>query len=424
MSRQVTNWLIILAVLAVGVINPIYRLQKGEPIVTEGLDLRGGVEVLLRAVPEDGSEPLPEDITRVKEVVRNRVDPQGQKEIYLTSVGGDRLLLQVPGEEDPDSVISVIGETAYLEFVNTGSQSMSRGTRFNKDGSKERLDEFAKYEQIMDGADLSKAYVGFDQMNKPSINFELNPDAAEVFGKFTTNHVGQYLTVLLDGAVITSPSINSPIWGGRGEITGEFTPEDAQKLATQLNAGALPIPLEILSSSVVGPTLGQESIDKSYRAGLLGFLIVLALVIVFYRLPGVVASVALSIYVVLVLGYFSLLDATMTLPGIAAFILSIGMAIDGNVIIFERLKEELRWGKTLRAAIEASFARAWVAIIDGNSTTFIGAVVLFMFGSGPVKGFAITLALGIIFSLFSAVFVTRTMLEALSSSVRNEKLYG
>ncbi|MEZ5338929.1 MAG: protein translocase subunit SecD [bacterium] len=424
MSRQVTNWLIILAVLAVGVINPIYRLQKGEPIVTEGLDLRGGVEVLLRAVPEDGSEPLPEDITRVKEVVRNRVDPQGQKEIYLTSVGGDRLLLQVPGEDDPDSVISVIGETAYLEFVNTGNQSMPRGTKFNKDGSKERLDEFAKYEQIMDGADLAKAYVGFDQMNKPSINFELNPDAAEVFGKFTTNHVGQYLTVLLDGSVITSPSINSPIWGGRGEITGEFTPEDAQKLATQLNAGALPIPLEILSSSVVGPTLGQESIDKSYRAGLLGFLIVLALVIVFYRLPGVVASIALAIYVVLVLGYFSLLDATMTLPGIAAFILSIGMAIDGNVIIFERLKEELRWGKTLRAAIEASFARAWVAIIDGNSTTFIGAVVLFMFGSGPVKGFAITLALGIIFSLFSAVFVTRTMLEALSSSVRNEKLYG
>ncbi|MCB1220297.1 MAG: protein translocase subunit SecD [Planctomycetales bacterium] len=424
MSRQVTNWLIIVAVLAVAVINPIYRLQKGEPIVTEGLDLRGGVEVLLRAVPEDGSEPDPKDMDSVKAVVRNRVDPQGQKEIYLTSVGTDRLLLQVPGESDPDSVISVIGETAYLEFINTGNQSMPRGTEFNIDGSKNRKDEYAKYEQIFDGSDLQSASVGFDQMNKPCINFELKQDAAEAFGSFTNNHIGQYLTVLLDGTVITSPSINSAIWGGSGQITGEFSQEEAHKLATQLNAGALPIPLEILQSSVVGPTLGQASIDKSYRAGLLGFLIVLALVIVFYRLPGVVASVALATYVVLVLGYFSLFNATMTLPGIAAFILSIGMAIDGNVIIFERLKEELRWGKTLRAAIEAAFARAWVAIIDGNATTFIGAVVLFWFGSGPVKGFAITLALGIILSLFSAVFVTRTMLEALSSAVRNEKLYG
>ncbi len=424
MSRQLTNWLIIIAVIAVGVINPIYRNSKGEPIVTEGLDLRGGVEVLLRATPEDGGTPQLDDMERVKAVVRNRVDPQGQKEIYLTSVGTDRLLLQVPGESDPDSVISVIGETAYLEFINTGANSIPRGTAFNKEGTKERREEYAKYEQIMDGADLSSAFVGFDTMNKPCINFELNPDAAETFGSFTNNHIGQYLTVLLDGVVITSPSINSAIWGGSGQITGEFSQEEAHKLATQLNAGALPIPLEILQSSVVGPTLGQESIDKSYRAGLMGFLIVLAMIILFYRLPGVVASVALAIYVVLVLGYFSLFNATMTLPGIAAFILSIGMAIDGNVIIFERLKEELRWGKTLRAALDASFARAWVAIIDGNTTTFIGAVVLFWFGSGPVKGFAITLALGIVLSLFSSVFVTRTMLETLSSSVRNEKLYG
>ena len=424
MSRHIMNWLIIVAVIAVAVINPIYRLQKGEPIVTEGLDLRGGVEVLLRAIPDDGSKPELDDMERVKAVVRNRVDPQGQKEIYLTSVGTDRLLLQVPGEKDPDGVISVIGETAYLEFINTGANSIPRGTQFNRPGTKERKEEFAKYEQIMDGSDLASAFVGFDSLNKPSINFQLNNDAAEVFGTFTNDHVGQYLTVLLDGAVITSPSINSAIWGGSGQITGEFTQEDAHRLATQLNAGALPIPLTILSSSVVGPTLGQESIDKSYRAGLIGFIVVLALIIFFYRLPGVVASLALAIYVVLVLGYFSLLNATMTLPGIAAFILSIGMAIDGNVIIFERLKEELRWGKTLRAAIEAAFARAWVAILDGNTTTFIAAMVLFWFGTGPVKGFAITLALGIILSLFSAVFVTRTMLESLSSAVRNQKLYG
>ena len=273
------------------------------------------------------------------------------------------------------------------------------------------------------GADLDRAFVGFNN-NRPIIRFQFKGHAADTFGQFTANHINQYLTILLDGKVLTSPSINSAIWGGSGEISGSFTLEQVDKIVTQLNAGALPVPLMALSSSVVGPTLGQESIDKSFIAGLVGLAIVLIYILIFYRLPGVVAAAALSLYVVLVLGYFSLINATLTLPGIAGLLLSIGMAIDGNIIIFERLKEELRWGKTLVAAMESAFNRAWVAILDGNVTTLIGAGVLFFFGTGPVKGFAVTLSIGILLSMFSAVFVTRNIMELMVRSIRNQRMYG
>ena len=292
------------------------------------------------------------------------------------------------------------------------------------EGTAERKDEFAKYETILTGADLKRAYPTFGQANQPVIGFEFKSDAADTFGNFTNNHVGQYLTILLDGKVLTSPVIDDAIWGGSGIIRGNSTMEEVDKVVRQLNAGALPVPLVVLRSSVVGPTLGQESIDKSIIAGLIGFIIVLLYMIVFYRMPGVVAAAALALYVVLVTGYFSLINATLTLPGIAGFLLSIGMAIDGNIIIFERLKEELRWGKTLVAAMEAAFNRAWVAILDGNVTTLVGAAVLYFFGTGPVKGFAITLSIGILLSMFSAVFVTRNIMELLVRNVRNLKLYA
>ena len=271
---------------------------------------------------------------------------------------------------------------------------------------------------------MKNASVTFDQTNRPIIAFNLKEAGAQKFGRHTADHTDQFMPILLDGKVISCPSINSAIWGGSGVITGNFTRAEAMKLVTQLNAGALPVPLERLSSSVVGPALGQDSIDKSFMAGMLGFVIVLVFMLLFYRVSGVVAAIALSLYVVLVLGYFSLINATLTLPGIAGLLLSIGMAIDGNIIIFERLKEELRWGKTLVAALEAAFARAWVAILDGNVTTLIGASVLYFYGSGPVKGFAITLTIGILISMFSAVFVTRNLMETVVRMIPQPKLYS
>lgn len=424
MDRRAWNWIIIAIVVVVALINPLYRHYSLQaPIVTLGLDLRGGVEVLLRAEPDDGVAPAEEQMRGVQYVVRNRVDPQGTKEVSLTQVGMDRILLQVPGEKNPDAILEVIGETALLEFLNTAEQSFDQGFDFNIEGGTERKEEFAKYETILTGADLERAYIVF-QNNRPIIGFSFKGAAGDTFGTFTNNHVGQFLTILLDGKVLTSPVIKSAIWGGSGVIEGQFSLEEANKVVTQLNAGALPVPLTPLSSSVVGPTLGKESIDKSFIAGLVGFAVVLLYILIFYRLSGFVAAVALSLYIVLVLGYFSLINATLTLPGIAGFLLSIGMAIDGNIIIFERLKEELRWGKTLVAAMESAFTRAWVAILDGNVTTLIGAAVLYFYGTGPVKGFAVTLSIGILLSMFSAVFVTRNVMEILVRNVRQVKLYS
>ncbi len=255
------------------------------------------------------------------------------------------------------------------------------------------------------------------------MRFEFKSEPGKRFGSFTSENVGRYLTVTLDKTVITSPVIKGAIWGGEGIIEGGFTLETADLLARQLNAGRLPIPVEIIENRVIGPTLGKESIDSSIKAGLVGFIIILLFMAIFYKLPGLVSCLTLSFYVVIVLGFLSLFDATLTLPGIAGFLLSIGMAIDANIIIFERLKEELAWGKTLSAAVEAAFARAWVAIFDGNLTTLLAAFVLFAYGTGPVKGFAVTLSLGITISFFSAVYVTRFLLTQISVKFRDESMY-
>ena len=426
---QTMKWVFIAVVLVVALLNPWYRSNKGQPIVTLGLDLRGGVEVLLRAVPEPDEagnvrQPTPEEMNGVQIVVRERVDPQGSKEIFLSTVGTDRLLLQVPGEENPDAIIGVIGETALMEWVDLGNDAIGAGEEFDDPLTGERKPEFAKYKTILTGADLKNAYIARDEYGKPAVGFEFKPEAADVFGKHTTGHVDQYLAVVLDGRVITAPQINEPIWGGSGIINGSFTMDEVDKLVRQLNAGALPVPLEILSSSVVGPTLGQQSIDSSFYAGVVGFCIVLVFMFIFYRLPGAISNITLALYVVVVLGFLSLVNATLTLPGIAGFLLSVGMAIDANIIVYERLKEELRWGKTLRAALEASFARGWGAIIDGQVATLLGAAVLYFFGTGPVKGFAVTLFVGNVLALFTGVFVTRVLLETAAKIFKNPSWYA
>ncbi|MDQ3023034.1 MAG: protein translocase subunit SecD [bacterium] len=402
-----------------------------------GLDLKGGIEVLLKADPEPKSagsgglgddagspgEVTPEQMKGAIEVVRNRVDPQGTKEMFISTVGTDRILLQVPGEKNPENVRKTIGKTALLEFLDTGDESFPEDTDFNVEGTTRRKDEYSKYETILTGKDLSRADAQFDN-GRPVIGFEFKPDAGQIFGEFTNNHVGKTLTVLLDGVVLTSPNIEEPIWGGSGIIRGSMTAEDVDRVVRQLNAGALPVPLTILSASVVGPTLGQESIDRSVMAGYVGFAIVLLFMLLIYRLPGLISNFALALYVVVVLGTLSLAGAALTLPGIAGFLLSVGMAIDANIIVYERLKEELRWGKTLHAALDASFARGWGAIIDGQVATLIGAAVLYFFGTGPIKGFAVTLFIGNILALFTGVFVTRVLLQTFSQFAKSPTLYA
>lgn len=415
MKQRLTNLFVILAVLLVALVQPIWRHYYARTdVVTLGLDLKGGVSVLLKAQPPEGQQLKPEDVSGLVEVIRNRVDPQGQKEVVITVVGTDRVLVQLPGEKDPDRILKLIGETALLEWVDAADKPLDQGTDITDLG----------LNVIVSGKDVKKAFVSRDSRGRPAVAFQLKKEGAQKFGQFTANNVGKYLAIALDHRIISSPVIRSAIWGGNGIIEGSFSIDEANLLAKQIQGGALPVPVTVLENRVVGPALGQESVNTSLVAGAIGFLIILLFILLVYRLPGLVADLALLLYVVLVLGYISLFNITLTLPGIAGILLSIGMAIDGNVIIFERLKEEIAWGKTLSAAVDAAFARAWVAILDGNMTTLLGALVLFFFGTGPVKGFAITLSIGVVLSMFSAVFVSRYILALIALKVKHTPLYA
>jgi len=431
MNQRQANLLLITAVLAIALIQPIYRYTNNFDIITLGLDLRGGVSVLLKATPPAGQPVTADDISGLIEVIRNRVDPQGQREVTITRVGTDRVLVQVPsqrkageaesgdtgeGESEVETILKLIGDTALLEFLDVGDNPLEDGFDITESET--------DYPVVVTGKDLENAFPTRDSVGRPAVGFKFKTAGAEAFGRFTQNNVNRYMAIALDKKIISCPVIRTAIWGGQGIIEGGFNVQSATLLAQQLKGGALPVPVMVLESRVVGPTLGKESIDTSLIAGIAGFVIILLIMLAMYRLPGLVADVALVLYVFMTLGFLSLLGVTLTLPGIAGFILSIGMAIDANIIIFERLKEELAWGKTLGAALEAAFARAWVAILDGNLTTLIAALVLFFYGTGPVKGFAITLSIGILISMFSAVFVTRFILFLFTQAVKKASFYA
>jgi preprotein translocase subunit SecD len=283
---------------------------------------------------------------------------------------------------------------------------------------------------VLTGKDLQSASVAFDQFNRPYINFALNSDGAKVFADYTTKNVGKYLAITLDKKVIESPVIQGPITGGRGQINGGFTVQSAQSLVIQLQYGALPIPLKVVDSSEVGPTLGAEAIRQSVLAGIVGLGIVLSFMLLYYRLPGLLADLALLVYAAVTFALFRIIPVTLTVAGIAGFILSIGMAVDANILIFERMKEELRSGRTLHAAIDAGFGRAWTSIRDSNFSTLITCAILFWFGqnfgASIIEGFALTLALGVIVSLFTAILVSRTFLRLLveTGRVRDLRWFG
>jgi len=380
-----------------------------------GLDLRGGVHVLIECLTPKNEKLTVEKVSGVIDVMRNRLDPDGVREIAIQKQGARWVNIEIPGERNPERVKRLIGKTALLEFVDTRGKHYEEGTMLPKDRK-----------VVFTGEELKRASAGFDSVGRPAVHFDLKSRGADIFGKFTSRNIGKYLAITLDGKVMSCPVINSAIFGGSGIIQGRFSRDEIQELVTVLNAGRLPVPVQIAEMSSVGPTLGKDSIRKSLRAGILGLIIVLVFMIAYYRLPGVLADLALSIYVVIMFGVLSMFNATLTLPGIAGFILSIGMAVDANIIIFERIKEELRWGKTLKGALEAGFSRAFPSILDSNVTTLIASVVLYALGTGAVRGFAVTLSLGVLISMFSALTVTKTFLTLVVNlrGAQNTVLYG
>jgi protein-export SecD/SecF family membrane protein len=380
-----------------------------------GLDLAGGTHLVYQA---DTSGVAPGEVDdameSLRDVIERRVNVFGVSEplvqVETASAfaveSGKRLVVELPGVTDVDAAIAAIGQTPLLEFRLAQVQEGTTTVEFVPTG--------------LTGALLARASLEFSQgpaggiANTPVVALRFNDEGAKLFEEITRENVGNTLAIFLDGAPISLPVIQEAISGGTATITGQFSPEEARELVRNLNFGALPVPISLLETSTIGPTLGAESLDDGVVAGVFGSLIVMVFMVLWYRVPGLVASLALFLYVLLMLAIFKLIPVTLTAAGIAGFILSIGMAVDANILIFERLKEELRAGKQLRDAIREGFARAWLSIRDSNASSLITGVILFWFGTSLVKGFALTFILGVLVSMLSAITVTRTFLLAIS----------
>jgi preprotein translocase subunit SecD len=359
-----------------------------------GLDLKGGSHILLECV-DTPEAPVDEDaVRRVVEIVRNRIDQLGVAEAVIARQGERRVLVQLPGITDPQRAVELIGKTALLEFKDENGQT------------------------LLTGAHLKSAQVQYDRLGRPSVAISFDSEGAKLFAQATTLNVGKPIGIYLDGKLISNPVVQEPILKGDAQITGRFTLEEAQNLAILLRAGALPVKVEVIENRSVEPTLGKDSIDAGFRAAVIGVVLVLVFMFVYYGMLGGLADLALICYVLFFLAVFVGVRATLTLPGIAGFVLTVGMAVDANVIIFERIKEEYRAGKTWRASIEAGFNKAFRTILDSNVTTLIAAVLLFSLGSGPIKGFGVTLSLGILCSMFTGIWVTRVLLDLFADKIK------
>jgi preprotein translocase subunit SecD len=350
------------------------------------------------------------------EIIRRRVDEVGTREPTIQRQGVNRILIQVPGIGSAEELKALIGTTARLTFHPVVNPNARADTQVGPGEwlvpDLEDKDQYFVLETtaILSGEDLVDAQPGFDQNGRPSVNFRFNPSGARVFGQFTSENVGALFATVLDDEVITAPQIREPITGGSGQITGSFSVEGSTQLAILLRAGALPAKMTFIEERTIGPELGQDSIDAGRIACLVAFIAVLAFMLLSYGLFGLFANIALLLNVALLFGVLSVIGATLTLPGIAGIVLTIGMAVDANVLVFERIREELKTAKGPSRAIELGYERALSAIIDANVTTFMIAVILFALGSGPVKGFAVTLGFGIITSVFTAIYVTRLLI--------------
>jgi len=423
-----------------------WKLDRDIEIV-QGLDLQGGMQILLEAdVPADQAVSATA-MDAARGIVESRVNGLGVAEPVVQAVGGRRVLVELPGIEDPEAAVATLRQTGLMEWVDTGTQFLAPGTQIKTDVATSSEAQSAAtptngtsptaqavtstveitstaavtptetiYRTILTGRNLKNAAVEFDQSGLPVIAFELDSEGAAIFADHTAKNIDRYLAIALDKVIISCPRIDSAIPNGRGQITGQFTVDEAKSMVLQLRYGSLPIPLKVVDARAVGPSLGQDSVDKSIRAGIIGLVIVLLFMLIYYRLLGLLADLALIIYALLTLALFKLIPVTMTLPSIAGFLVSVGMAVDANILIFERMREELRAGRSLQRAIESGFRRAWTSILDSNISTWITCGILWAFGSSfgatMVKGFAVTLALGVLVSIFTAVTVTRTFIRA------------
>jgi protein-export membrane protein SecD len=411
--------------------------------VVQGLDLQGGLQVQLEADVPANVPVAAESMDAAIQVIRNRIDAMGVSEPLVQKSGDRRIVIElrrlIPTRHRHTSA------TGFLEFVDAGYVDIPKHTHSHDDrpaamspttpltltgeltGTLPLTQEQRIYNTVISGKDLSSVSVVRSQVNEPEVSFTLNSDGARIFGQFTAaNNEGTlggrryFLCIILYKVVVSCPSIRSAIPDGQGVITlgGQATIEEAQKLALQLRSGSLPIALRVVGSHTVGPTLGQDSINKSVTAGIIGVVCVLFFMLAYYRLPGLAADLALLTFAALSFAIYKLFPVTLTLPGIAGFLLSTGMAVDANVLIFERMREELRAGRSLRAAVEAGFDRAWAAIRDSNLSTIITCIILGVFGSNfgasVILGFAITLGLGVLTSMFTAVIVTHTLLRVMT----------
>ncbi len=391
-----------------------------------GLDLVGGVQALLEADLPEGTSVEAEKMQTATRIVENRVNGLGVTEALVQQAGEKRIVVELPGVEDPTEAIATIQETGLLEFVSMGFTPLEAGTVIATDiaTSEEPIEGQRVWETIMTGDKIEFVQVNRDPSGQYVIQFRLDSEGAQIFNDYTTNHVGEFLGIVLDKTVISAPVVNEPITEGEGIISGRFTSETANNLAVQLRYGSLPIPLKVVETRTIGPSLGQDSLEKSLVALLIGFIVVILFMAIYYRLPGVVADISIIIYVVITFSIFRYIPVTLTLPGIAGLMLSTGSALDANILIFERLKEELRAGRKLNQAVDIAWKRAWPSIRDSNIATLITCAILFWFGSAfgatIVKGFSLTLAIGVVISLFTALFVTRTFFNLFLDFVRDK----
>jgi preprotein translocase subunit SecD len=403
----------------------LYLVLPIQKNIKLGLDLQGGVRVLmqLNTTPEI-PKITPEIQSETEQVYRERIDKIGVAEPQISSVGTDRILVELPSVKDPDAAIRLLKEVAKLDFKIVPAAVEQRA----ETDKKYAADPNGAYKDsgpiVYAGADLKSAASAPSQSGGSwQIDFETKDP--KKFGEMTQTNLGKLLGVFLDKQYVSAATIQGVITD-QGQITGNFTEDDTIRIANDLNAGALPVPATVIENDTVGPTLGGADLTASLWASIAGLGLVLVFMLVVYRLPGFLADIALVVYVLMLLGLFAGVHAVLTLPGIAGFVLSVGMAVDANVLIFERFKEEIWAGKSLRAAVQIGFKRAFTAVFDSHFTTIVGAGVLFMLGTGTVKGFAYTLFWGTAFSLFTATFVTRFLMDLVVDNelVENPKVYG
>ena len=385
-----------------------------------GLDLQGGLRAEYQALPVGDKHPGPADMLILKDIIERRVNSTGVSEPVVTTQGSDRVVVELPGVTDPEAMRKLIGQTGQLNFVPLGSTQAT---------DNQILDP-KQYPPLFGGDQVASATVGQDQNGRPAVDFVLKDEGKNKFAQYTAANIGSYFAITLDNAVVSAPVIQNSIPNGNVQITGGglagFSAKDATNLVTVLKFGSLPFPITALSSETISATLGSQFLDQTVLAGLLGISLVVAFMLIYYRLPGAVAAFALVYYTLVMYAIFRLIPVTLTLAGIAGFVLSIGMAVDANILIFERMKEELRLGKSLPAAVEAGFNRAWNSILDSNVSSLITATILYALGSSVIRGFALVLILGVLVSMFSAIVVTRTILRWVVRQdwARRPSLYG